>query len=184
MAQATPSWSDIAAWYDRLVVSGSGPHETAVACTLSLTGDLADQDVLDLACGQGLAARALAQAGAASVLGIDFSQQMIEIVRGYERQRPLGIAYAVEDAQSLSSLPEDRFDGVNCQLGLMDIPDLEAALSAVRRVLRPSGWLVFVIGHPCFLAPDAITLPAEDGSPGRLVSRYFDERYTGRSRPT
>jgi toxoflavin synthase len=102
----TSSWSDIATWYDRLIERGSGPHETAVACTLNLTGDLAGQDVLDLACGQGLAARALARAGAASVLGVDASREMIDIARGHEREQPLGIAYALEDAQSLSSLPQ------------------------------------------------------------------------------
>jgi ubiquinone/menaquinone biosynthesis C-methylase UbiE len=179
----TSSWSDIATWYDRLIERGSGPHETAVACTLNLTGDLAGQDVLDLACGQGLAARALARAGAASVLGVDASREMIDIARGHEREQPLGIAYALEDAQSLSSLPQGGFDRVTCQLGLMDIPDLDATLSAVRRVLRSSGWLVFVIGHPCFLTPDAVTLPTEDGSPGRLVHRYFDERFWRSSNP-
>jgi len=36
------------------------------------------------------------------------------------------------------------FDGVTCQLGLMDIADLAAACAAIRRVLRPGGTLVAV----------------------------------------
>ncbi len=179
---ASPTWSDIADWYDGLVESGSGPHETAVSCTLRLTGEIAGQHVLDLACGSGLATRALAEAGA-RVVGVDSSPQMIEIAERREREQPLGITYACDDAQSLASLPAAGFDGVNCQLGLMDIPDLNATLSAVRRVLRRSGWLVFVIGHPCFLTPDAVTLATEDGSPGRLVGRYFDERFWRSTNP-
>jgi ubiquinone/menaquinone biosynthesis C-methylase UbiE len=172
-----PTWPDIAAWYDELVESGSGPHETAVRCTRSLVGDIAGQDVLDIACGPGQATRALAEAGAAGVTGVDSSDEMIEIARGHERARPLGIRYVRDDAQSLSSLPAGRFDGVNCQLGLMDIPDLGATLAAVHRVLRPAGWFAFVIGHPCFLAPEAATVRTADGRPARLISDYFRERF-------
>ena len=182
-SHAPPSWSDIAAWYDGLVVSGSGPHETAVSSTLRLAGEITGQHVLDIACGQGLAARALARAGAASVRGVDSSPQMIEIARRHEDAQPLGIEYVLEDAQTLASLPAGHFDGANCQLGLMDIPDLGATLSALRRVLRPAGWFVFVVGHPCFLTPDATTLVTQDGSPGRLVSGYFKERFWRSSNP-
>jgi hypothetical protein len=44
-------------------------------------------------------------------------------------------------------------------------------------VLRPAGWFVFVIGHPCFLAPEAVTLEGPGGRPGRLISDYFGERF-------
>jgi 2-polyprenyl-3-methyl-5-hydroxy-6-metoxy-1,4-benzoquinol methylase len=66
-----PSWSDIATWYDALLRAGSGPHETATACLLGLVPQLTDAEVLDLACGQGLATRALAGAGAPRVVGVD-----------------------------------------------------------------------------------------------------------------
>jgi len=35
------SWPGIAAWYDRLLSAGSGPHEHATALTLELAGDVA-----------------------------------------------------------------------------------------------------------------------------------------------
>ncbi|MGI8573954.1 MAG: hypothetical protein ACR2MA_01140 [Egibacteraceae bacterium] len=53
-ADTGPSWSSIAGWYDDLVESGSGPHETAVDCLLDLAGDLDGAAVLDVGCGQGL----------------------------------------------------------------------------------------------------------------------------------
>ena len=80
---------------------------------------------------------------------------MIELAGRYEAARPLGIRYLVDDAQSLASLGDESFDLVVCQLALMDIPDLEAVLAAVARVLKEGGSFVFVIGHPCFLAPEA-----------------------------
>ena len=37
----------------------------------------------------------------------------------------------------------------------MDIPDLDACLRTVERILRPQGWFVFAITHPCFQMPDS-----------------------------
>jgi ubiquinone/menaquinone biosynthesis C-methylase UbiE len=136
------TWSGIAGWYDTLIQAGSGPHQLATQTTLRLVPAVHDADGLDVACGQGLASRALAQAGARSVTGVDATPEMIEAGRRHEATTPLGIVYLVEDAQTLRSLPSEAFDIVTCQLGLMDIPDLSATLTAVHRVLRPGSTAV------------------------------------------
>lgn len=176
-----PGWSDIASWYDELVVSGSGPHETALACTMRLAGDVKGLRLLDLACGQGLAARALAAAGAAEVVGVDSSAAMLDLARSHGGAPSL--RYVEDDAQRLDRLEDDSFDGATCQLGLMDIPDLASTLAAVARVLVPCGWFAFVIGHPCFLAPEAQTIASEDGRVGRWVADYFQERFWRSTNP-
>lgn len=180
---AASDWSGLASWYDELLAAGSGPHETALATLLRLVpDDLSGADVIDVACGQGLAARALAEAGAASVVGVDSAPAMLEIAR----ERSAGdapISWRLDDAQRLASFGSARFDGATCQLGLMDIPDLPAALFAIRRVLKPRGWFVFVIGHPCFLAPHATTCADPDGRRGRLVTRYLDEEFWRSANP-
>jgi SAM-dependent methyltransferase len=176
------AWPQMADWYDRLIRHGSGPHELALATTLRLVPDLRGVEVLDVACGPGLATRALARAGAAAVTGADLSPEMIEIARGYELAEPLGISYLISDARALDTLGDAAFDVVTCQLGLMDIPDLPAALATVARVLRPGGSFVFVIGHPCFLAPGASTVEAA-GGPARLVGDYLDERFWRSANP-
>jgi SAM-dependent methyltransferase len=171
-----PSWSDIAQWYDQLLRSGSGPHETAVECLIRLVPDPRGSLVLDVACGQGLATRALAAAGARHVVGIDSSEAMIEIARR-DGSSDGTVSYLVDDAQQLRSFEGEAFDGATCQLGLMDIPDLNATLSAVHRILKPHGWFVFVIGHPCFLVPDARATTTPEDKPAICISGYFDERF-------
>jgi ubiquinone/menaquinone biosynthesis C-methylase UbiE len=176
------TWSDIAGWYDELIHAGSGPHENAVGCLLGLLPpSLAGQGVVDVACGQGLATRAVAAAGAARVVGVDSSREMVALARGHVT--PPSVEYVVDDAQTLSSLEAGSFDGATCQLALMDIPDLDATLGALCRVLRPDGWFVFVIGHPCFLVPDAQPTEAADGTPALVVRGYFDERFWRSANP-
>ncbi len=167
----------MASWYDTLLTAGSGPHELATTTTLELAADVRGLDVLDIACGQGMASRALAKAGAGSVLGVDTAEELVAMAKAYEDEAPLGVTYRIDDAQRLTTVADESVDAVSCQLGLMDIPDLLATLASVRRVLRTTGWFVFVVGHPCFLAPDAVTLPGERGQLGRFVCEYFDERF-------
>jgi ubiquinone/menaquinone biosynthesis C-methylase UbiE len=176
-------WSRIASWYDELLASGSGLHETATAALLDLVPELAGADILDVACGQGLATRALAEAGAASVVGVDAAPTMIELAQ-QRTPRHLPISWRVDDAEHLRTLGTARFDGATCQLGLMDIGNLAGAFGAIRRVLRPRGWFVFVIGHPCSLAPQATTSLGADDRLGRLVTRYFDEEFWRSSNPS
>lgn len=176
-----PTWDDVAAWYDAFIRGGSGPHETATECLLGLVRDLAGAEVLDVGCGQGLATRALADAGAARVVGLDSSAEMLEHARGQTVHH--AVEYVLDDAQDLASVPDATFDGVTSQLVLMSVDDLDSALAAVRRVLRPGGWFAFVIGHPCFLAPDAAPTTLAGGRPAMAVTGYFDERFWRSSDP-
>ena len=178
-----PSWSDIAGWYDDLATTGSGPHETAVQCLLRLIPDVQGATVLDVACGQGLASRAVAQAGARRVVGTDQSEAMIDIARRHASPGAADTTYVVDDAQQLLAFEDSIFDGATCQLGLMDIRDLDATLRAIHRVLRRDGWFVFVMGHPCFLVPDAALTEGPDGRPAVSISGYFRERFWRSTNP-
>ncbi|HEY3141704.1 MAG TPA: methyltransferase domain-containing protein, partial [Acidimicrobiales bacterium] len=132
-------------------------------------------------CGQGLATRALAGAGATDIVGVDSSEAMLELAR--QRTQDHRISYVHDDAQTLASMEDTSFDGAVCQLGLMDIPDLDATIVAIHRVLKPHGWFVFVIGHPCVLVPDAVIDRGADGRPGVRITGYFDERFWRSSNP-
>jgi len=110
----SPTWSDIASWYDELVQAGSGPHETALECTLGLIGDVRGLRVLDLACGQGLVSRALAEAGASEVVGVDSSAAMLEIAVGHGG--PDTLRYVQDDAQVLDTLEDASFDAATASL--------------------------------------------------------------------
>src|SRR5262245_53529965 len=68
---------------------------------LRLVGDLSGKSVIDLACGEGYYTRELRRMGAARVVGVDLSQEMISLAKAEETQSPLGIEYCVGDARAL-----------------------------------------------------------------------------------
>ena len=88
---------------------------------------------LDLGCGEGRFCRMM-QALGIRTTGIDPTAGLIEHARNMD---PSG-DYRVGFAEKLD-LPDDSFDLVVSYLSLVDIADLDAALSEVRRVLRPGG---------------------------------------------
>ena len=75
-----------------------------------LLGDVRGKSVLDLACGDGIYARMIADRGAARVHGVDLSGGMVELARKAESARPRGITYAVCDASDVRG--RGQFDNV------------------------------------------------------------------------
>lgn len=67
-------------------------------------GDLTGLTVLDLACGNGMSSRRLKQWGAARVVGVAISTQMIALATQQEQARPLGLEYRVADASQLGTI--------------------------------------------------------------------------------
>jgi len=169
------AYDSIADWYATKMQEG-GAGAWAFPILLERLGDLRAQHVCDLGCGEGRIARLLAQHGA-SVVGIDRSASLIQAALRQEVRHPLGIRYAVDDAQVLATIPDSTFDGVVCGLALMDIPGLDATFRAVGRVLKPGAWFTFLITHPCFAAPQAGWRITPDGSVVWEIQRYFEEGF-------
>lgn len=168
------SYDAIASWYDDIVRTDKLINNLVVSSLLELIGDVSGQQACDLACGQGRIARELAQRGA-EVVGIDLSAKLIEIAKGEESSNH--IQYDVDNAETLKTITDERFDLVVCNLALMDIADLNKTIQTVWRVLRLDGDFVFSITHPCFEPPHAQWITNSDGKISREVSSYIDEGF-------
>ncbi len=143
MAEAPARYDEFAEWYEQWV--GGGPP--LIAAQAGLLPDVAGQRVLDVACGQGRMSRYLAGLGA-EVTGVDISAAMLGRARAAGQA---GISYFRADVARYPDWWDGRaFDGATCDMALMDIDDLAGTLSAVAATLRPGGWFVASIVHPCF----------------------------------
>ena len=79
-----------------------------------MVGALHGKHALDLACGFGFYTRLLKQHGAAQVIGVDISPEMIRLAHQQEQTEPLGITYQVGDAVALPPLgPFDLVTAIN-----------------------------------------------------------------------
>lgn len=92
--------------------------------------------VLDAACGTGDLALAAVEAGAGEVVGLDFSERMLERAR---RKSP-AIQWVNGDVLAIP-FPDGSFDAATIGFGVRNVADLERALCELRRVLRPGGRL-------------------------------------------
>ena len=90
--------------------------------------------VLDACCGTGDLAIAAAAHGAGEVVGLDFSEQMLERAR---RKAP-GIEWVRGDALALP-FGDESFDAATVGFGVRNVDDLQLALTELRRVLGPGG---------------------------------------------
>jgi SAM-dependent methyltransferase len=117
--------------------------------TALLPADIRGQRVLDLACGYGTASRHLARCGA-RVTGVDISANMLARARQLEADDPLGIGYVRGDAAGTRWWDGVPYDGVLCHMALMDIDDLDGAVTAAAAMLAPGGWFSFSVVHPCY----------------------------------
>ena len=100
--------------------------------------------MLDVACGTGYGSAMLADAGAASVVGVDLSDEAVaQSRRDYVRPN---LSFQQGDAQKLSQFPDASFDAVISFETIEHVPDDAAYLSAVHRVLRPEG--LYIVSTP------------------------------------
>jgi len=92
--------------------------------------------VLDACCGTGDLAVAARAAGAGEIVGVDFSERMLERAR---RKAP-ELEWIRADVLALP-LEDASFDAAVVGFGVRNVEDLEAAIRELRRVLRPGGRL-------------------------------------------
>jgi demethylmenaquinone methyltransferase/2-methoxy-6-polyprenyl-1,4-benzoquinol methylase len=91
---------------------------------------------LDLACGTGDIAFALASRGA-RVVGLDITARMVAIARS-KRGIDCRASFLVGDMMALP-FADSRFDIVTAGYGIRNVPGIAGAMAEVRRVLRPGG---------------------------------------------
>jgi ubiquinone/menaquinone biosynthesis C-methylase UbiE len=131
--------------YDRyLVPLIFEPYAVNVAARIN---KIAPSHVLETAAGTGVLTRALAARlpQGARIVATDLNQPMLDYAKarhsGAGRER---IEWKQADAQALP-FPDQSFDAVACQFGVMFFPDKVQGYKEARRVLKPGGQFIFTV---------------------------------------
>ena len=107
MAEQTAQYDHIGSKYDEYAQTATLKRAESYTF-FRLVGALGKKSVLDLACGLGFYTRQLQQRGAAQVVGVDISSEMVRLARTKASEAPDGLEYRVGDATHLPQL--GRFD--------------------------------------------------------------------------
>jgi 2-polyprenyl-6-hydroxyphenyl methylase/3-demethylubiquinone-9 3-methyltransferase len=103
---------------------------------------LAGRAVLDVGCGGGLLAEALARRGAV-VVGIDLAEPNLDVAKRHAEGGGLAIEYRGVDVESLARERPASFDVVTCLEMLEHVPDPKRVVAACGTLLRPGGAAFF-----------------------------------------
>ena len=104
---------------------------------------LKGQRVLDVGCGGGILADAMARKGA-EVLGIDLAEKSLKVAQLHALEAGTSqITYRLVAAEALAAEMPDQFDVVTCMEMLEHVPDPASVVQACARLAKPGGWVFF-----------------------------------------
>jgi 2-polyprenyl-6-hydroxyphenyl methylase/3-demethylubiquinone-9 3-methyltransferase len=104
---------------------------------------LAGKQALDVGCGGGILADAMARKGA-QVLGIDLAEKSLKVAQlhALEENTP-HITYKKIAAEALAAEQPGQFDVVTCMEMLEHVPDPASIVQACATLVKPGGWVFF-----------------------------------------
>jgi SAM-dependent methyltransferase len=160
-------WDEHASWWKRTFTKGADPEYDGEIIPIVVRELSGCHRILDIGCGEGQVARALADAGSGGrapvVVGLDPSYLQI---RNALAEPHAGVSYLQGGGERLP-FPDAVFDGAFCCLSIEHADDPDAVLAEAARVLVPGGRFLLLINHPIHQGPDS----------GFIDDRILGERY-------
>jgi ubiquinone/menaquinone biosynthesis C-methylase UbiE len=177
-------WDGNAEFWDERMGEGNQFHLELVAPSAERLLEIQPGErVVEFACGNGQFSRRLAELGAI-VYATDFAPGMIDAARRRTDVRSdlagrvtFEVLDATDEAQ-LATLGEQRFDAAICNMGIMDMAEIEPMLRAARGALVPSGRFVVTLCHPCFNHSGISQVMEQSDLGGELVVRTALKNHT------
>jgi 2-polyprenyl-6-hydroxyphenyl methylase/3-demethylubiquinone-9 3-methyltransferase len=103
---------------------------------------LGGKAVLDVGCGGGILAEAMARLGA-KVTGIDLSEKPLKVAQLHLLESGLAVDYRLASAEDFSIQNEEQFDIVTCMELLEHVPDPASTVAACAKLAKHGGHVFF-----------------------------------------
>ena len=107
-----------------------------------LAGGLAGKRVLDVGCGGGILAEAMAAEGA-HVTGIDLAEKPLKVAALHLLESGRSVDYRLVSAEALAAEAPGSFDLVTCMEMLEHVPDPASSVRTCMQLAKPGGWVFF-----------------------------------------
>jgi 2-polyprenyl-6-hydroxyphenyl methylase/3-demethylubiquinone-9 3-methyltransferase len=103
---------------------------------------LSGKAVLDVGCGGGILAEAMASRGA-RVTGIDLAEKALKVAQLHLRESQLSVQYEMSSAEQYAQSHPGAFDAVTCMEMLEHVPDPASTVAACARMIAAGGQAYF-----------------------------------------
>ena len=103
---------------------------------------LTGKRVLDVGCGGGILAEAMAQKGA-TVTGIDLAEKSLKVAELHQLESGVDVTYECISAEDLAARDPSSFDVVTCMEMLEHVPDPASVVRACAALVKPGGPVFF-----------------------------------------
>ena len=107
-----------------------------------LAGGLAGKRVVDVGCGGGILAEAMAARGA-QVTGIDLADKPLKVAMLHGMETASAVDYRLVSAEALAAESPGAFDVVTCMEMLEHVPDPASTVAACAKLAKPGGRVFF-----------------------------------------
>ena len=104
--------------------------------------NLADKKVLDIGCGGGILAEAMAFHGA-NVTAIDLAEASLSVAKLHQLESKLDIDYRNISAEILAIQEPEQYDVITCLEMLEHVPDPSSIVNACFKLAKPGGQVFF-----------------------------------------
>jgi 2-polyprenyl-6-hydroxyphenyl methylase/3-demethylubiquinone-9 3-methyltransferase len=101
-------------------------------------GSLKGRRILDVGCGGGLLAEAMARKGA-QVTGIDLAEELLQVARLHALDAGVELNYRLEAADTHAAAHAGAYEIVTCMEMLEHVPDPAGVVAALGRLVQPGG---------------------------------------------
>ena len=176
------NWESMAKRYHAFVTDPLGySRGIEMPAVLSVLPFLSGKRVLDLGCGSGRFAFEFLKGHPKSILGIDFSENMIELAQSDPRSASKQVLFRVGDISHMPEVKSGCVDLVFSSTVLHFIKDLSSAINEMHRVLTEEGICVLSLIHPAFAAH--YPRSTAEGVERDWVFRYLDRSKRAYTQP-
>ena len=103
---------------------------------------VAGKRVVDIGCGGGILAEAIAKKGA-TVTGIDLSEKALKVADLHSLESGVSVRYELTSAEDLAAREAGQYDIVTCMEMLEHVPDPSAVVKACATLVKPGGQVFF-----------------------------------------
>lgn len=171
------NWDDMSYYYEAFTRGeNSYSQQIEMPCLGRLLPDLKDKKVLDLGCGSGRFAFEFEFAQAQRVVGIDFSQSMLDIAHYKGQELSSKVEFIKGDVACFSEFIDEKFDLIFSSTTLHFIEDLPGVFKQIYQALEEEGTCVLSLIHPVYSSQYPVSDQGHLPEDHAWQVRYLDQR--------